>query len=35
MKKNDLSIEISHHARQQMQERGVEQAEVISAIREG
>ena len=32
---NDLSVEISPHARQQMQERGVEQAEVIAAIREG
>ena len=32
---NDLPIEISRHARQQMQERGVEQAEVIAAIREG
>jgi hypothetical protein len=32
---NDLPIEISRHARQQMQERGVEQAEVIAAIRQG
>ena len=32
---NDLPIEISHHARQQMYERGVDQAEVIAAIREG
>ena len=32
---NDLSVEISPHARQQMQERGVERAEVIAAIREG
>ncbi|NOR83272.1 MAG: DUF4258 domain-containing protein [Ardenticatenales bacterium] len=32
---NDLPIEISHHAQQQMLERGVEQAEVTAAIREG
>jgi hypothetical protein len=32
---NHLSIEISHHALQQMYERGVDQAEVLAAIREG
>ena len=32
---SDLPIEISPHARQQMQERGIEQAEIITAIREG
>jgi len=32
---NHLPIEISHHARQQMHERGVDQAEVIAAIRGG
>jgi hypothetical protein len=32
---NELPIEISRHARQQMQERGIECAEVIAAVREG
>ena len=32
---SDLPIEISPHARQQMQERGIEQAEIITTIREG
>lgn len=32
---SDFPIEISSHAREQMRERGVEEAEVIAAIREG
>lgn len=32
---NDSPIEISPHAREQMRERGIEEAEVITAIREG
>ena len=32
---NELPIEISRHARQQMEERGADQREVVAAIREG
>ena len=32
---SDLPIEISEHAREQMRERGVDEAEVITAIRSG
>jgi hypothetical protein len=32
---NELPVEFSRHARQQMRERGAEQGEVVAAIREG
>ena len=35
MLSDDLPIEISAHARQQMHERGATESEVISAVREG